>query len=120
MSLDRLITYLERMQQAASEAGQFLQGVDQAAFLKTVEKQRAIGMNLMLIGEAALRIAEEYPEFVVDHPELPWHVIADFRNRITQGYFDIELTALWDIAQKSLPELLLQLDSIRHWRAEGE
>ncbi|WP_233788758.1 DUF86 domain-containing protein [Rhizobium dioscoreae] len=115
-----MIAYLGRMQEAASETGQFLRDVDQAAFFKSVEKQRAVGMNLLLIGEVATRIAEEYPEFVVDHPELPWHVMGGFRNRITQGYVDIELTALWDIAHKSLPELLLQLDSIRHWRAEGE
>nr|WP_281024456.1 MULTISPECIES: HepT-like ribonuclease domain-containing protein [unclassified Rhizobium] len=108
------------MQRAVSEAGQFLRGIDQGVFFKNVEKQRAVGMTLLMIGEAAARIAEEYPEFVVDHPELPWHVMHDFRKRIAQGYFDIELTALWDIAQKSLPELLLQLDSIRHWRAEGE
>jgi uncharacterized protein with HEPN domain len=120
MSLDRLVTYLDRMQRVASEAGQFLQGIDQATFFKTVEKQRAVGMNIMLIGEVAARIAEEYPEFVVDHPELPWHVMQDFRNRIVQGYVDIELTTLWGIAHKSVPELLLQLDSIRHWRAEGE
>ncbi len=120
MSLDRLITYLERMQLTASEIGQFLRGIDQAAFSDDLEKQRAVGMNLLLIGEAATRIAEEYPEFVVDHPELPWHVMRDFRNRIAQGYFDIESTTLWDIAHKSLPELLLQLDFIRHWRAEGE
>ncbi|MBB5576440.1 MULTISPECIES: HepT-like ribonuclease domain-containing protein [Rhizobium] len=120
MSLDRLIIYLERMQRAASEIDQFLRGVDQAAFFKNVEKQRATGMNLMLIGEAAARIAEDYPEFVVDHPELSWDEMRDFRNRIMQGYFDIELTTLWDIAQKSLPELLLRLESIRHWRAEGE
>ncbi|MFK0162293.1 DUF86 domain-containing protein [Rhizobium sp. NPDC090279] len=120
MSLDRLITYLERMQRAASEIGQFLLGIDQATFFKTVEKQRAIGMNLVLICEVAARIAEEYPEFVVDHPELPWHVMRDFRNRIVQGYLDIELPALWGLAHKSVPELLLQLDSVRHWRAEGE
>jgi len=120
MSLDRLITCLERMQQAASEAGHFLRETDQATFSTNIEKQRAVGMNLLLIGEAATRIAEEYPEFVVDHPELPWHVMQDFRNRITQGYFGMEPATLWDIAHKSLPELLLQLDSIRHWRAEGE
>ena len=120
MSLDRLITYLERMQQAASETGHFLRETNQATFSKNVEKQRAVGMNLLLIGDVAARIAEDYPEFVVDHPELPWHVMRDFRNRIAQGYVDIELAALWDIAHKSLPELLLQLDSIRHWRAEGE
>jgi len=120
MSLDRLITYLDRLQRAASEIGQFLQGTDRDAFFNDVEKQRAVGMNLMMLGEAAARISEEYPEFVVDHPDLPWHAIRDFRNQIAQGYFDIELTALWDTAQTSVPELLLQLDSIRHWRAEGE
>ncbi|WFU07849.1 DUF86 domain-containing protein [Rhizobium sp. CB3090] len=120
MSLDRLIIYLERMQRAASEIDQFLQGIDQAVFFKNIEKQRAIGMNLMLIGEAAARIAEHYPEFVVDHPEMPWEMMRDFRNRITQEYFDMELTTLWDLTQKSLPELVLQLESTRHWRAEGE
>jgi len=120
MSLDRLIAHLDHIQQAGSEIGQFLQAADRAAFSNSVEKQRAVGMNLMLIGEAATRIEQEYPEFVVDHPDLPWHVMHDFRNRIAQGYFDIELNALWDLAHTSLPELLLQLDSIRHWRAEGE
>jgi len=120
MSLDRLITYLDRLQRAASEIGQFLQGTDRDAFFNDVEKQRAVGMNLMMLCEAAARISEEYPEFIVDHPDLPWHAIRDFRNQIAQGYFDIELTALWDTAQTSVPELLLQLDSIRHWRAEGE
>lgn len=120
MSLDRLVTHLDRMQQAGSEIGRFLQGIGRDAFFTNTEKQRAIGMNLVLLGEAASRISEEYPEFVVDHPDLPWHALGDLRNRIAQGYFDLELTALWDMAQTSVPELLSQLDSIRHWRAEGE
>ncbi|MBB3287786.1 MULTISPECIES: HepT-like ribonuclease domain-containing protein [Rhizobium] len=120
MSLDRLIAHLDNMQRAVSEADQFLRGIDQDAFFKNVEKQRAVGMTLLMIGEAAARIGEEYPEFVVDHPELPWHEMHDVRSRIAQGYFDIEVTNLWDIAQKSLPKLFSQLDSIRHWRAEGE
>jgi uncharacterized protein with HEPN domain len=120
MSLDRLITQLDRMQRAGSEIGQFLQSVERGVFLTSVEKQRAVSMNLVLLGDAASCISEDYPEFVVDHPDLPWHALGDFRNRIAQGYFDIEPTALWDAAQTSVPELLSQLDSIRHWRAEGE
>ncbi|MBM7049903.1 MULTISPECIES: DUF86 domain-containing protein [Rhizobium] len=120
MSSDRLITHLDRMQRAASEIGQFLQGIDRDAFFNDLEKQRAIGMNLIMLGEAAARLSEEYPEFIVDHPDLPWHALGDFRNRIAQGYFDIELTTLWDTAQTSVPGLLSQLDTIRHWRAEGE
>jgi uncharacterized protein with HEPN domain len=120
MSLERLVTHLDRMQQAALEIGQFIQGIDRDAFLNDVEKQRAVGMNLMMIGEVAARIMEEYPEFVVEHPDLPWGAIQGMRNRIAHGYFDIDLVAVWDTAQKSLPELLSQLDFIRHWRAEGE
>ncbi len=120
MSLDRLVTYLDRMQRAASEIGSFLHGIDRDAFFDDLEKQRAVGMNLTLLGEAALRISEEYPEFIVDHPDLPWHALGSVRNRIAQGYVDIELTALWDMARTSVPDLLSLLDSIRHWRAEGE
>lgn len=120
MSSKQLIVYLERMQDAASEIDRFMQRVDQAAFFKNVEKQRAVGMNLLLIGEAAARISEEFPEFAVDHPELPWHVMQNFRKRIAQGYLNIDLTEFWELAHQSAPELLLQLDSIRHWRAEGE
>ena len=25
------------------------------------------------------------------HPEVPWRVITDMRNRVTHGYFDIDL-----------------------------
>ena len=120
MSLDRLVAHLDRMQQAALETGQFIQRIDRDAFLNNVEKQRAVGMNLMMIGEMATRIMEEYPEFVVEHPDLPWRAIRGMRNRIAHGYFEIDLMAAWDTAQKSLPELLKQLESIRHWRAEGE
>ncbi|MBB3607132.1 DUF86 domain-containing protein [Rhizobium sp. BK602] len=120
MSLDRLIAHLDRMQQAASEVGQFIQGIDRDTFLKDVEKQRAVGMNLMMIGEVATRIMEDYPEFAAEHPDLPWRAMRGMRDRIAHGYFDIDFTSAWETARKSLPELLSQLDSIRHWRAEGE
>lgn len=120
MSLDRLIAHLDRMQQAASEIGQFIHGIDRAAFLGDIEKQRAVGMNLMMIGEVATRIMEDYPEFAAEHSDLPWRAIRGMRNRIAHGYFDIDLTTVWDTARTSIPELLSQLDSIRHWRAEGE
>lgn len=33
------------------------------------------------------------------------------RNRIAHGYFDIDLTVVWDTLQTALPTLKVQLDS---------
>jgi len=36
------------------------------------------------------------------------------RNRITHGYFDINLDVVWDTLQSALPALLMELENIRH------
>jgi hypothetical protein len=30
------------------------------------------------------------------HPEVPWRVITDMRNRVSHGYFDIDLDVVWN------------------------
>jgi uncharacterized protein with HEPN domain len=35
------------------------------------------------------------------------------RNRITHGYFDINLDVVWETVQTALPELLKQLPAVR-------
>lgn len=36
------------------------------------------------------------------------------RNRITHGYFDINLDLVWDTVQTALPKLLMQLIAARN------
>ncbi|MDE1996428.1 MAG: DUF86 domain-containing protein, partial [Rhizobiaceae bacterium] len=107
-------------QRAISEIAQFIDGIDKDAFARNVEKQRAVGMNLVIIGELAGDIIEQYPEFAEEHQDLPWRQIRGMRNRLAHAYFDTDLTIIWETARKSLPQLLSQLQSIRHWQAEGE
>jgi uncharacterized protein with HEPN domain len=120
MSFDGLRGYLDRMNQAASDVGVFVEGMTRETFLKDLVKQRAVGMNLLMVGEVATRILEQYPEFVEQHPELPWRQIRGLRNRIAHGYFDIDLNIVWDTVEHAIPNLLESLYLIRHWRAEGE
>jgi uncharacterized protein with HEPN domain len=42
------------------------------------------------------------------------------RNRIADGYFDIDLEKVWATAKDDVPDLLDRLDLVRHWRAQGE
>ena len=82
MSPESLKGYLDRMYQAAAEVSQFIEGMDKDAFLKDVVKQRAVGMNLLMVEEVATRVMEAYPEFVEEHSDLPWRELCGMRNRI--------------------------------------
>ncbi|OJT99090.1 MAG: hypothetical protein BGN83_01685 [Rhizobium sp. 63-7] len=120
MTVDRLQTLLEEMEQAASEIGIFLAGISKDDFLGDVMRQRAVGMNLVIIGEIATQLADSHPFVLTDHPEIPWIKIRGMRNRIAHGYLSINLDTIWDTGQQAIPDLVDKLHALRHWRAQGE
>jgi len=117
---DRLQLYLHQMQVAASDACDFIKGMDKTAFLSNLVVQRAVGMSILMLGEAVVRLAKDNPEFLIEHPDIPWQNIQGLRNRIARGYFDIDLSIVWETVSKSLPDFLNQLQALRNWRAQGE
>lgn len=119
MSENRLADYLEHMQQAASDACSFVEGLDKTDFLKDKRTQQAVIMSLIIIGEAATKVMDGYAQFTQAHAQLPWHSMRGMRNRITHGYFDINLNVVWDTLQTALPDLLMQLPAARQ-DADGQ
>lgn len=117
---DRIPLYLQQMQIAASDACRFIEGMDREAFLKNVLVQRAVGMSIVMLGEAVARLAKEYPDVLINRPDIPWYEIQGLRNRIAHGYFDIDLNIVWETTATSLPDFLDKLDSLHNWRAQGE
>lgn len=113
MSENRLLDYLEHMQQAARDACNFVEGMNQAVFLQDKRTQQAAIMSLVIIGEAATKVMDGYPEFIQAHPEVPWRSMRGMRNRIAHGYFDINLDVVWATIQTALPQLIQQLEAIR-------
>jgi uncharacterized protein with HEPN domain len=57
---------------------------------------------------------DRHAEFADSHPERPWRSMCGMRNRTAHGYFDINLDVVWDTVRTALPELLTQLEPIRH------
>ena len=47
--------------------------------------------NFEVIGEASNNIEKHYPEFVVEHPELPLASAYQMRNAVAHGYFKVDL-----------------------------
>ena len=113
MSENRLADYVGHMQQAATDACGFVDGLAKDAFLEDKRTQQAVVMSLIIIGEAAAKAMDSYAEFAQTHPEVPWRSMRGMRNRIAHGYFEINLDLVWDTVQTALPELLKQLHAVR-------
>lgn len=113
MNENRLSDYLDHMQQAAMNACTFVEGMSKAGFLEDKRTQQAVIMSLIIIGEAATKVMDGYVEFTRAHPEVPWRSMRGMRNRIAHGYFDINLDVVWATVQAALPELLMQLPTVR-------
>jgi uncharacterized protein with HEPN domain len=105
----RLADYLLHMLEAARLAREYVVGISKDDFLKDRRTQQAVVLNLITIGEAASRIVSDHKDFATAHPEIPWAQMRGMRNRMAHGYFDIDLSIVWDTVQSSLPELELQL-----------
>jgi len=93
----------------AIETIQSYQVVSYENFLEDSKTQDAILYNLIVLGEAANKIPEQFQE---SHPEIPWSSMIGTRNIIVHGYDQVKLPIVWDILTKNLPELkkgLIQL-----------
>ena len=64
--------------------------------------QSAVLHWIEIIGEAARGVSDKVR---AAHPDVPWHVITDMRNRVSHGYFDIDLDVVWNTVTRDLPKL---------------
>ena len=68
-----------------------------------------VAHRLMNIGEAASRVSAELR---LAHPEVPWRLMKDMRNKIVHDYDRLSLPVLWDSVKHHLPPLAIQLRQI--------
>jgi uncharacterized protein with HEPN domain len=109
MISNRLPDYLSHIQQAATDACNFIEGLTKEEFLTDKRTQQAVVMSLIIMGEAATKVLDGYGNFVEQHPEIPWRSMRGMRDRIAHGYFEINFEVVWDTVKTALPELLKQL-----------
>jgi uncharacterized protein with HEPN domain len=78
-------------------------------FAKDPKTIDAVIRNFEIIGEAANRLPEEFKD---SHPDIDWHRIRGFRNRIAHHYFGIDFEIVWQIKENYIPYLLEKLKNI--------
>ncbi len=80
----------------------YTHGMDQAAFLANQLVCDAVAMNLMAIGESALRISIETRALA---PEIEWRDVINLRHRIAHGYDDLSFSIIWSVVVVELDAL---------------
>ena len=100
------------MLEAAQLAISYVNGMSKEEFLADKRTQQAAIMNLLVIGELAGRLQQEYGPFLQVHPEVPWQSMRGMRNRIAHGYFEMNLDVVFDTLKLALPTLAAQLPPI--------
>ena len=81
MSEARIVTYLEHIRDAAIDARAFVEGFSKEEFLADKRTQKAVVMSLIIIGEAATKLMDRHPDFVVSHLDIPWRSLRGMRNK---------------------------------------
>lgn len=66
----------------------------------------AVIRNFEIVGEAANRLPEDFKDCF---PNIDWHRIRGFRNRIVHDYFGIDYSIVWTIKESFLPIMIYQL-----------
>ncbi len=113
MNYHRLPDYLDQLIESTQLAYSYVEGMSKADFMADKRTQQAVILNLIVIGEVVTKLIKDYAGFLEQYPAVPWRSIKGMRNRIANGYFDINLNVVWETVKTSLPELLNNLVEIR-------
>ena len=101
--------YVLDMLLAAREATGFAASLSFDEFERHRMAQLAILKSVEVIGEAASRVSPGCKE---SHPQIPWSRIVGMRNRLVQGYFNVNLERVWETVKKDIPRLIRQLEPL--------
>jgi uncharacterized protein with HEPN domain len=110
---ERVEDYLGHIAEAIDRATSYIeQSQSIEAFQQNPLVQDAVVRNIEIIGEAANQINRMAPEFIAQHPELPWRKMRNIRNTVIHAYFSVDLTTIWRTVQEDLPPLKQQIDGL--------
>ena len=110
--VSRVLDYLQHLLEAITRIHRYTSGMTEEDFLANELVQDGVIRNLEVIGEAARNIGMHDPAFAASYPELPLKDIYLMRNRLTHGYFSIDMVIVWTTVQRDLLELETQVSHL--------
>jgi uncharacterized protein with HEPN domain len=109
----QLVDYINHILAAIDRIQRYCADADEVVFLLDEMLQDAVIRNFEVIGEASKNIDRKFPDFLRKNPSLPLIDAYEMRNSLAHGYFKVDLEILWNTIHKHLPDLQVQLASLR-------
>lgn len=101
--IDHMLDFVRRSRE-------IIDGIDDAAYRASRDKQELLELNMLHLGEAAARTAESLRNA---HPEIPWNEMIGVRNIIVHEYFRINPMVLYETVIADFADLERNLESLQ-------
>ena len=98
---------IEDMIQACTDIQEATKNITFEIFANDNLRYRAVERLFEIIGEAANRMPKELQD---KYTNIPWKNIIGMRNIIIHTYDSVDVSTLWEAAQKDLPTLNKELN----------
>lgn len=72
-------------------------------------RQSHILRHIQIIGEAVWRLPDD---FKMEHPEVPWRLIAGMRHVLVHDYFAVNWDRVYETAKEHVPALNLHIQAM--------
>ena len=95
------VFYIEQMLDATRKIRAYTDGVSLEEFLKNGEKQSAIILQLIIIGELAKKLSND----LKSQTDMPWKQITGLRDRAVHDYYSLAIKDVWSTVQNDIPVL---------------
>jgi uncharacterized protein with HEPN domain len=101
--------YLQHIRDASERIGEYVKGMDEAAFKKNLLVQDAVIRQIEIMGEATKRLSSRTKEL---QPDIPWRDIAGMRDKLIHDYFGVDIERVWLTVTDDLPEFASQISAL--------
>ncbi|MBS3094099.1 DUF86 domain-containing protein [Candidatus Pacearchaeota archaeon] len=88
----------------------FIKNAKKEDFFADKQKQNAIIHSIEIIGEATRNLPIE---FTSKYPYVEWSKIIGMRNKLSHGYFGVDLEIVWEVVKRNIPELKQEIIKIK-------
>jgi len=99
---------LLNIQKSISDIEKFVAKKTITSFCFDELTQDAVLMKFIVIGESILYVEQK----ILKKYDYPWYKVKSFRNMIAHDYFNIKMTAVWQIIINDLPKLKIVITEI--------
>jgi len=100
MKDDRL--YLIHIAESIERIESYISPMNKETFMDSTLVQDAVLRNLQVLAESTQHLSDQVKQA---HPKIDWYKISGFRNILVHDYLGVDMEAVWNVVEQSIPVL---------------